>query len=101
MRYARSGFLAVGIHYLTYVPMANYYLMFMIMALVMKILVFDTETTGLIQNSIVNLNLQPKIIEFCGIMLESDTWEVIKELTFLSQSPSIYNSEDYSNYWPY
>ena len=49
----------------------------------MKILFFDTETTGLIKNSIIDMRLQPRIIEFCGIVMDTETWETVKELNIL------------------
>ena len=49
----------------------------------MKILFFDTETTGLIKNSIIDMRLQPRIIEFCGIVMDTGTWETVKEFNFL------------------
>lgn len=49
----------------------------------MKAFVFDTETTGLIKNSLVPLEQQPRIIEFCGELVDLESGEVIKELDFI------------------
>lgn len=42
-------------------------------------LVFDTETTGLIENMSVRLDRQPEVIEFAGILADLDTGEVLEE----------------------
>ena len=42
-------------------------------------LVFDTETTGLWQNTLKPLNKQPKVIEFFALALDSATNEVLFE----------------------
>jgi hypothetical protein len=34
----------------------------------MKIFVYDTETTGFISKKETNLDLQPKIVQFAGIL---------------------------------
>ncbi len=47
----------------------------------MRSLVFDTETTGLIRNSSVPLESQPRVIEFCGKLIEDDG-TLIEELYF-------------------
>lgn len=41
----------------------------------MKILVFDTETTGFINKKELNLDAQPYIIQFAGILWELQNWE--------------------------
>lgn len=38
----------------------------------MKTLIFDTETTALITNSIIRLEKQPRIIEFFGLILDGE-----------------------------
>lgn len=38
-----------------------------------KHLVFDTETTGLIRNTVVNLSKQPEMFEFYGVSVDMDT----------------------------
>ncbi len=48
----------------------------------MKSLVFDTETTGLVENSGRRLDKQPHIIEFSAQMIEDDG-TVLEELDFL------------------
>ena len=48
----------------------------------MKAFIFDTETTGLVKNSLVPLEQQPRIIEFFGHTVDSSTGEVISEIEF-------------------
>lgn len=38
----------------------------------MRALVFDTETTDLLANPLANLDKQPRIAEFCGMLVEPD-----------------------------
>ena len=45
-----------------------------------KHLVFDTETTGLIRNTLVMLDKQPEIFEFFGVSVDMDTLELGEEL---------------------
>lgn len=45
----------------------------------MKILVFDTETTGFLNKKNPNLDAQPYIVQFAGILWELENWEY-KEL---------------------
>ena len=45
----------------------------------MKIFVFDTETTWFINKKETNLDLQPKIIQFAGIMWELKDWKFTEE----------------------
>lgn len=49
----------------------------------MKTLYFDTETTGLIANSAVPLEKQPRIIEFCGLLVDDDSGEVVDQVDTL------------------
>jgi DNA polymerase III subunit epsilon len=49
----------------------------------MKVFVFDTETTDLVKNSLVPLEQQPRIIEFFGHTVDSESGEVIEELEFI------------------
>lgn len=49
----------------------------------MKALVFDTETTDLLQNNLVPLNRQPRIIEFCGVLVDVKKKKIIDALEFL------------------
>ena len=49
----------------------------------MKALIFDTETTDLIKNSVVGLKQQPSIIEFFGEIVDLKTGEKLEELEFL------------------
>lgn len=46
----------------------------------MKSLVFDTETTGLIKNSLQNLKRQPHIIEFFGLTIDNQVLKGQAEL---------------------
>lgn len=48
-----------------------------------RVLAFDTETTGLIKNTRIPLNLQPKVIEFYGVVFDDQTGEDIAELEFI------------------
>jgi len=48
----------------------------------MRAFVFDTETTGLIKNSVVRLELQPRIIELYGCVVEDDG-RISEEIEFL------------------
>jgi DNA polymerase-3 subunit alpha len=48
----------------------------------MKTLLFDTETTGLITNSLQRLDKQPHIIEFYGCLID-DNGTVLEDLEFL------------------
>lgn len=46
-------------------------------------IIFDTETTGLIQNGLVDLSKQPHIIEFAAIKLDDKTLEEKERLEFM------------------
>lgn len=46
-------------------------------------IIFDTETTGLLKASIVDLDKQPKIIEFAAIKLDDKTLEEVDRIEFL------------------
>ncbi len=48
----------------------------------MEFVIFDTETTGLLQPSNSLLSMQPKIIEFYGVRLNTD-FEIINEVNEL------------------
>lgn len=49
----------------------------------MRVIVFDTETTALVENRTLRLDRQPEIIEFCGIDVDLDTGEIHEEFTTL------------------
>lgn len=49
----------------------------------MKALVFDSETTGLINNHIVALDKQPEVIEFYGALVNLKTKKKLKEWEFI------------------
>ena len=61
----------------------------------MKIFVFDTETTWFInKKEINNLDAQPKIIQFAGILWELENWKFIEEkieeiLSYINESDVI------------
>lgn len=42
----------------------------------MKTLIFDTETTNLIANSLLPIDKQPKILEFFGLSLDGNCNEI-------------------------
>jgi DNA polymerase III subunit alpha len=46
-------------------------------------IIFDTETTGLIKNGFVELKDQPEIVEFAAIKLDDKTLEEVGRLEFL------------------
>jgi DNA polymerase III epsilon subunit-like protein len=48
----------------------------------MRALIFDTETTGLVGNSLLNTDQQPRILEFFGHIVERDG-TVLEELEFM------------------
>lgn len=48
----------------------------------MKGFLFDTETTGLVKNSLVALDQQPRVIEFFGHLVDSGSGEVLEEIEF-------------------
>lgn len=49
----------------------------------MKVLLFDTETTDLIANSLLADNHQPRVIEFYGQVVDEATGEVLHRCEFL------------------
>lgn len=49
-----------------------------------KVVLFDTETTGLIKNTGLALNLQPRVIEFYGMLVDDQSWEIEDEVEFLA-----------------
>jgi DNA polymerase-3 subunit alpha len=49
----------------------------------MKVLIFDTETTALVKNSLVPVAKQPKIIEFYGCLVDDSSGELLEELDFI------------------
>lgn len=48
----------------------------------MKAFIFDTETTGLVKNSLIPLQEQPRIIEFFGHLVDCNSGEVLEEHEF-------------------
>lgn len=49
----------------------------------MKALIFDTETTGLIENRALRLDRQPEVIEFYGCLVDLATGKVEEEIDTL------------------
>ena len=50
----------------------------------MKAFIFDTETTGLLKPDNTPLDQQPKIIEFYGVVIDTDDFSIIEEFeTFI------------------
>jgi DNA polymerase III epsilon subunit-like protein len=47
-----------------------------------KAFIFDCETTGLVKNSLVPLEQQPRIIEFFGHLVDDVTGDILKEIEF-------------------
>lgn len=47
-------------------------------------IIFDTETTGLVKNGLVPLKDQPQIIEFAAIKLDDKTLEEVGRIEFLA-----------------
>lgn len=52
----------------------------------MTAIIFDTETTDLIANPLINDNKQAHVVEFCGMIVEEDG-EVSETLEFLCRPP--------------
>jgi len=50
-------------------------------------LIYDTETTNLIANTLKAIDKQPHIIEFYGCLVDRDTQETIDELDLLIKPP--------------
>jgi len=46
-------------------------------------LIFDTETTGLVENMTTRSDQQPEVIEFCGININPDNGDILNELDIL------------------
>lgn len=59
----------------------------------MKAIVFDTETSGLVENRTRALDRQPEIVEFYACVVDLKTGKVAKELDFLAK-PSVELTED-------
>jgi DNA polymerase III subunit epsilon len=49
----------------------------------MQVLIFDTETTGLIQNRSLAIDKQPEVIELCAFMVNLKTGKIITEFETL------------------
>lgn len=46
----------------------------------MKVLIFDTETTGLWSNTLISLDKQPEVFDWFGLTFDTETHEVLGEL---------------------
>jgi DNA polymerase III alpha subunit (gram-positive type) len=55
----------------------------------MKAFLFDTETTGLISNHTIKLDMQPEIIEFYGCLADIEEGEIIQEIDLLIKPKKI------------
>ncbi len=53
------------------------------------ILFFDTETTGLVRPQAVGIELQPRVIEFCGILLNNNFVEICSETLLIDPQEEI------------
>jgi DNA polymerase-3 subunit alpha len=58
----------------------------------MKVVIFDTETTGLIKNRSLPLEKLPEIIEFYGCVVDTETGKIEKEFECLLKPKHIVNS---------
>jgi DNA polymerase III alpha subunit (gram-positive type) len=54
----------------------------------MKVLAFDTETTGLIENRLKQQKFQPHVIQFCGILVDLDKAKFIESFDTFIKPPS-------------
>ena len=59
----------------------------------MKSLIFDTETTGLIENRSVKLTAQPHVIDFYAALVDLRTGEIEKEWDYLIKPPKPITAE--------
>jgi DNA polymerase III epsilon subunit-like protein len=59
----------------------------------MKAVIFDTETTGLVENRTRDLSRQPEIIEFYGCLADIDTGEIEMEVNHLIKPSQLPLSE--------
>jgi len=59
----------------------------------MRALIFDTETTGLIENSSIPLEKQPHVIEFYGCVADLTTGEIGEEINQLIKAPVSVSAE--------
>ncbi len=47
-------------------------------------IIFDTETTGLLNNASMKADQQPKIIEFAAIKIDAKNYDILDEITFFA-----------------
>jgi DNA polymerase III epsilon subunit-like protein len=64
----------------------------------MKALIFDTETTGLIENRSLRLDRQPEVIEFYGCLVDLSTGEVEEELDTLVRPKTAITEKNEKNF---
>jgi DNA polymerase III epsilon subunit-like protein len=55
--------------------------------------IFDTETSGLIDNRTIKIDRQPSIIEFYGCLVDLETGEIKSELDLLIEPPKEVSEE--------
>lgn len=53
----------------------------------MVVLVFDTETTGLLEGRLARVKLQPHVIQFASRLMDLDSGEVIEDFSCLVKPP--------------
>lgn len=53
----------------------------------MKVVFFDTETTGLLKTDASHVSEQPYIIEFYGVVYDNDTWEKLNDFESFVRPP--------------
>lgn len=59
----------------------------------MKALIFDTETSGLIDNRSIKLELQPHVVEWYSALVDLSTGQIENELDFLIKPPKPISDE--------
>lgn len=59
----------------------------------MKAFIFDTETTGLIDNRTLPIDKQPEIIEFFGHIIDLDTGDTVDEIDALIKPKGFVSAE--------
>lgn len=59
----------------------------------MRTLLFDFESTGLIDNTLKPLDKQPHAIEFYGMLIDNETFDIIDELDTLIKPPVTITAE--------
>jgi len=62
----------------------------------MRVVAFDTETTGLIDNHTIKISKQPEIIEFYGCLFDDESGKVLKEMEMLIKPKQLVSDEIYA-----